>query len=82
MLQVQMLLLLVKILKFSRLVFRMWGGSMFQELETRLKVFRKTIYILRSKKQPQNRLEKIVLRSWDWISNLISNRNLISQDLL
>lgn len=52
------------------------GSNMFDELETRLKVFRKTIYILRAKRQPQKRLQQIVLRSWNWISNLICNREL------
>lgn len=49
---------------------------MFDELEARLKVFRKTIYILRAKRQQQKRLQKIVLRSWNLISNLICNREL------
>lgn len=51
-------------------------------LEIRLKVFRKTIYILRSKNQQQKRLGKIVLRSWDQTSNLIIDRNVISHDIL
>ena len=69
-------LLCVKVLRFSTLVFIMWGAACFTNLETRLRVFRKTIYIFRAKRQQQKRLQKIVLRSWNWISNLICNREL------
>lgn len=42
-LQVKTLPLHVKILRFSTLVFMMWGAA-FDELETRLKVFRKSTF--------------------------------------